>query len=90
MSPPPGNDRAPELGRSKGADSGSVGTVLPRILPPRPDGRRVSIDAVYRWSLRGLHGVRLRRFRVGGAWCTTTEELTRWSAAITAATESMQ
>jgi hypothetical protein len=61
---------------------------VPRVLPSRPDGKRVSVDAVYRWSLRGLHGLRLRRFRVGGAWCTTMEELTRWSAALTATTET--
>ncbi|MBL8738579.1 MAG: DUF1580 domain-containing protein, partial [Planctomycetes bacterium] len=52
-------------------------------------GRRVSIASVYRWTTAGLHGVRLRRFRVGGCWCTTTEELARWSAALTAAAEAV-
>lgn len=61
---------------------------VPRILPPRPDGRRVSIDAIYRWSLRGLHGIRLRRYRCGGSWASTEQELARWQAAITAATET--
>jgi len=62
---------------------------LPRYLPPLPDGRRVSIASVYRWTTAGLRGVRLRRFRIGGVWCTTTEELARWSAALTAAAEAI-
>lgn len=62
---------------------------VPRYVPPLPNGRRVSIASVYRWTTAGLHGVRLRRFRVGGCWCTTTEELARWSAALTAAAEAV-
>lgn len=61
---------------------------VPRHIPPLPDGRRVSLASVYRWSLNGLRGVRLRRFKVGGTWCSTTQELARWSAALTAAAEA--
>lgn len=56
---------------------------LPRLLPPLPNGRRVSSASTYRWSLAGLQGVRLRRFRVGSTWCTTTEELARWQRELT-------
>lgn len=56
---------------------------VPRVLPPLPDGRRVSVASVYRWSTAGLRGVRLRRFRVGHVWCTTVAELDRWSAELT-------
>lgn len=49
----------------------------------------MSIASAYRWTTAGLRGVRLRRFRVGGNWCTTTEELARWSAALTAAAEAV-
>lgn len=58
---------------------------LPRLLPPLPDGGRVSLASVYRWTTRGLRGVRLRRFRCAGGWATTREELARWQAAMTAA-----
>lgn len=58
---------------------------IPSYIPALPDGRRVSTATAWRWTLRGLHGVRIRRFKVGGTWCTTTAELARWSAALTAA-----
>jgi len=58
---------------------------VPQHLPPRADGRRVSRASVYRHSTAGLHGVRLRRFRVDGrGWCTTLEELERFAGALTA------
>ena len=59
-------------------------SVVPRCIPAAADGRRVSIASVYRWTLAGLNGVVLRRFRIGGAYCTTRQELDRWSAALTA------
>jgi hypothetical protein len=58
---------------------------VPRHVPKLPDGRQVSIASAYRWTKDGLHGVKLRRFRVGGCWCTTTQELARWSMALTTA-----
>ena len=60
---------------------------LPQHLPPLPSGGRVSQATAYRWALNGLHGIRLRRFKIGGSWHTTLEELERWSEAITAAAE---
>ena len=64
-------------------------TDLPRHLPARPDGKHVSIASCFRYSLHGVRGVRLRRFRCGGAWCTTLEEVRRWQAAQTAAAEAI-
>lgn len=58
---------------------------LPGLLPPRRDGRRISIATCYRYSLTGVCGVRLRRFRVGGGWATTAQELARWQRAVTQA-----
>ena len=60
---------------------------VPRVLPPASSGRRVSTATVYRWSLTGLRGVRLRRFKVGGSWHTTHQELDRWANALTALEE---
>jgi len=56
---------------------------LPRLLPPLPSGARTSIKSIYRWSTRGLGGVRLRRFKHGGGWATTAEELLRFQQART-------
>lgn len=56
---------------------------VPNVLPRR-GGRPFSASSVYRWSTIGLHGVRLRRFKVGGSWATTAEELARWQAAVSA------
>ncbi|MCC7065843.1 MAG: DUF1580 domain-containing protein [Planctomycetes bacterium] len=58
---------------------------LPRHLPPAASGKRVSAATAFRWTLAGLHGVRLRRFKIGGSWHTTCEELARWSRVLTEA-----
>lgn len=62
---------------------------IPRHVPPTPTGRAVNASTAWRWTLRGIRGVRIRRFRVGGTWCTTLEELARWQAALTAAAEAL-
>ncbi|MFY9343248.1 MAG: hypothetical protein WAT39_12200 [Planctomycetota bacterium] len=62
-------------------------SALPSIIPPLPDGRRVSVATCWRWSLRGLGGIKLRRFKVGAVWHTTREEVTRWSRSLTSAAE---
>ena len=56
---------------------------IPNHVPRLPSGRKVSVASAYRWTLAGLDGVRLRRFKVGGSWCTTLEELVRWQDALT-------
>ena len=56
---------------------------LPRFMPRTADGRRVSQATAYRWATAGLRGIRLRRFKSGGSWCTTREELHRWTALLT-------
>lgn len=63
-------------------------TSIPQYVPPAPDGRRISKAATFRWTTRGLRGVRLRRFKIGGAWHTTLQELDRWSALLTAEAEA--
>lgn len=52
---------------------------VPCRLPPRPNGKRVHISAVYRWILRGVHGVRLESIRIGGTTYTSTEALQRFA-----------
>jgi hypothetical protein len=56
---------------------------IPQHIPTLPDGRLVSTATAWRWTNRGLYGMCIRRFRVGGAFCTTIEELARWQQSIT-------
>ena len=53
--------------------------MVPRLLPPRPNGRRVHISAVYRWMSRGVRGVRLESVKVGGSTYTSVEALQRFA-----------
>lgn len=52
---------------------------VPRCLPPRPNGKRLHISAVYRWTLRGLKGVRLEAVKIGGTTYTSQEAIQRFS-----------
>ena len=60
---------------------------VPARLPPRINGKLITLNTVYRWTgPAGVRGVRLRRFRPAGArgYATTLEELERFAAALTA------
>lgn len=52
---------------------------VPRCLPPRPNGKRLHISAVYRWTLRGVRGVRLETVKIGGTTYTSREAIQRFS-----------
>lgn len=52
---------------------------VPRCLPPRPNGKRLHISAVYRWTLRGVKGVRLETVKIGGTAYTSREAIQRFS-----------
>lgn len=56
---------------------------VPKRLPPRPDGGRIHISAVYRWVSRGIHGVVLESVRIGGSTYTSAEALARWAVRLT-------
>lgn len=56
---------------------------VPRLLPPRPNGKRLHISAVYRWTLRGIKGIRLETVKVGGSTYTSREALQRFSERLT-------
>lgn len=58
---------------------------VPRCLPVRPNGKRLHISAVYRWTLRGIRGVVLESIRVGGTTYTSREALQRFSERLTGA-----
>ena len=56
---------------------------VPQCLPPRPNGKRLHISAVYRWTLRGVKGVVLESIRIGGTTYTSREALQRFSERLT-------
>jgi hypothetical protein len=49
-----------------------------KILPRRRAGRKVHVSTLYRWTTRGLRGIRLETVQVGGTACTTREALQRF------------
>ena len=53
---------------------------VPKLLPPRPNGKRLHISAIYRWVQRGIRGIRLEVIRVGGTTYTSREALQRFSS----------
>ena len=57
---------------------------VPRCLPPRPNGKRLHVSAVYRWTLRGIKGVVLETVRIGGTTYTSREAIQRFSERLTA------
>jgi len=57
---------------------------VPRRLPPRPNGKRVHISAVYRWMSRGIHGVVLESAKIGGSVYTSSEAIQRWAEQLSA------
>jgi len=52
---------------------------VPKRLPPRSNGKRLHISAVYRWLLRGVRGHRLESIRIGGTTYTSEEALQRFA-----------
>jgi hypothetical protein len=53
---------------------------VPKFLPPRGNGKRVHISAIYRWAQRGIRGTRLEVIRVGGTTYTSREALQRFAS----------
>jgi len=52
---------------------------VPKLLPPRSNGKRLHISAVYRWAQRGVRGVKLESIRIGGTTYTSREALQRFA-----------
>lgn len=63
---------------------------VPRCLPPRPNGKRLHISAVYRWTLRGVRGVRLETVKIGGTTYTSREAIQRFSERLSGEAPSLQ
>ena len=57
---------------------------LPRRIPEHSANLGIGRASAYRWATKGIGGVVLRRFKWGGVWCTTKQEIVRWQQALTA------
>src|SRR5262245_10471581 len=53
-------------------------TDIPQHIPPKKNGKRVGLDAVYRWCRSGVHGVVLETLQCGGTKCTSLQALQRF------------
>jgi hypothetical protein len=59
---------------------------VPQYLPRHPrSGKRVAIQAIYRWVRHGVRGVRLEAISIGGTLATSVQALQRFCDACTAA-----
>lgn len=61
---------------------------LARSLPSRRNGRPLHVSTIHRWRSRGLGGIRLEAVRIGGAWHSSEEAFSRFTARLTARAES--
>ena len=59
-----------------------------RDVPNRRSERGINVSTVWRWSLRGIRGVRLETLLIGGIRYTSREALQRFFAASTAAADN--
>src|SRR5689334_22581951 len=56
-------------------------------LPRRRRGRKIHISTLYRWTVSGCRGVKLRYSQLGATRCTTREWLSEFFDQLTAASE---
>lgn len=49
---------------------------------PRINGRRIHVSTLWRWSRKGVRGVRLEHVRLGHRVCTSLEALNRFAKAL--------
>ena len=57
---------------------------VPGRLPKRPNGKRLHISGVYRWTERGIKGVILESIRIGGVTFTSLEAIQRFAERLSA------
>ena len=55
-----------------------------RCFPRRRAGKKPHIATLYRWSVSGVRGVRLRTVQVGATRCTTRSSIDQFIADLTA------
>lgn len=60
-------------------------SVAARRVPNRKGGRGVSPPTPWRWAMKGVKGIRLESWMIGGIRMTSDEALERFFIAVTAA-----
>lgn len=70
------NDTHPmiDLANEKPISFAEAATTLPR----RRRGKKPHVATLYRWSKRGISGVRLETIQIGGTRCTSSEAMQRF------------
>jgi hypothetical protein len=56
-----------------------------KLIPSARKGKKTSPSTLFRWTSRGLQGIRLETIKVGGARRTSKEALTRFYQALSIA-----
>ncbi|HEX8520915.1 MAG TPA: DUF1580 domain-containing protein [Tepidisphaeraceae bacterium] len=56
---------------------------VPNLLPRLRRGRKPHVGSIYRWSDRGLKGVKLEYLQVAGMRCTSVQALQRFFERLT-------
>lgn len=54
---------------------------VPDALPLRRRGKKVHVSTIWRWASRGVHGHKLKTWRVGGTTCTTQSAIDEFISA---------
>lgn len=60
------------------------------LVPRRRGGKRCNVATVYRWTAKGVRGVKLESYQCGGSRCTSREALQRFFARLTQAAADSQ
>ncbi len=70
-------------------DEGLISLVTAASLLPPIRGKRVSTSSIFRWIIRGKHGIKLEAVRLHGpGWHTSKPALARFAAALTHAEQT--
>jgi hypothetical protein len=51
---------------------------VPDEIPSRRPGKRINISTIWRWSMRGVRGVKLETVRIGGGTYASREAIQRF------------
>jgi hypothetical protein len=50
------------------------------FIPKRKNGKRIHVSTIFRWAQRGIGGIQLQTWQVGGTKCTTIDALDHFFA----------
>lgn len=63
-------------------------TEATKVIPSRRSGKKISVQTVWRWCMRGVRsGIRLRSVMIGGQRCTTLQWIEEFIKMVSEAAE---